>query len=272
MNERKNGIAIAEIAPSARTKIDSFTCAVGQKISRVNHATKTSVNSASAAAPHTGSGAASIFSSAAEGSAIGLFAGSAGGALNRNAGSFSRSLTDVTPATAAHVVAMSAVPMIAVGSFDPAAARIATAVAGMSWMELVLIARNVHIAFVAVPGRGLSDSRWPIARRPRAVAELPRPSMFAAMFITIAPSAGCSGGTSGKSFRMSGRMARAMICMRPDRSASRMIPSQSAMMPTRPIASVTAFFAPSSAPLVTSGNLPVKPPITTPASKRKSQM
>ncbi len=44
-------------------------------------------------------------------------------------------------------VAMNDVPMIEVGSFDPAAARRATVVAGMSWMELVLIARKVHIAW-----------------------------------------------------------------------------------------------------------------------------
>ena len=58
----------------------------------------------------------------------------------------------VTPAVAAQVVAMIEVPTIAVGFKEPLAARIAIAVAGMSWMELVLMARKVHIAFVAVPG------------------------------------------------------------------------------------------------------------------------
>ena len=79
---------------------------------------------------------------------------------------------------------------MAVGRVDPDAARIAIAVAGINCTELVLIARNVHIAFVATPARGLSVSRSRIARKPRGVAAFPRPSMFADMFITIDPIAG----------------------------------------------------------------------------------
>src|SRR5205823_7987029 len=105
----------------------------------------------------------------------------------------------------AHAVAMIEVPTIAEGFVDLLAARIAMAVTGMSWTELVLMARNVHIALVAVPGRGLSDSRSFMARSPSGVAAFPRPSMFAAMFISIEPIAGCSGGTSGNSRRMMGR-------------------------------------------------------------------
>ncbi len=91
---------------------------------------------------------------------------------------------------AAQLVATKAVPMMAVGLVEPAAARMPTAVAGMSWTELVLMARKVHIALVAVPGRGLRRSRCCMARRPRGVAELPRPSMLEAMFMTMAPMAG----------------------------------------------------------------------------------
>ena len=91
---------------------------------------------------------------------------------------------------AAQSVASSAVPTIAVGLVDPEAARIAIAVAGTNCTELVLIARKVHIAFDATPGRGLRVSRSRIARRPSGVAALPRPSMFAAMFISIDPMAG----------------------------------------------------------------------------------
>src|SRR5207249_7924732 len=111
---------------------------------------------------------------------------------------------------AAHRVASSAVPTIAVGLVEPDATRIAIAVAGINCTELVLIARNVHIAFVATPGRGFNDSRSRIARKPRGVAALPRPSMLAAIFITIDPIAGCSGGTSGKRRRMIGRRPRAI--------------------------------------------------------------
>ena len=79
---------------------------------------------------------------------------------------------------------------MAVGFFEPAATRIAIAVVGINCTELVLIARKVHIAFVAFPGCGLSVSRSRIARRPSGVAALPSPSMFAAMFINIEPIAG----------------------------------------------------------------------------------
>ncbi len=81
-------------------------------------------------------------------------------------------------------------PTITVGRADPAAARIAIAVAGINCTELVLIAKNVHIAFEATPGRGFNDSKSRIARSPSGVAALPSPSMFAAMFISIEPIAG----------------------------------------------------------------------------------
>src|SRR3954466_774274 len=112
---------------------------------------------------------------------------------------------------AAQSVAISAVPTMAVGRFDPDAARMAIAVVGMSWTEAVFMARKVHMAFVATPGCGLSVSRSRMARNPSGVAALPRPSMFAAIFISIAPIAGCSGGTSGKRRLMTGRSARAIF-------------------------------------------------------------
>src|SRR6266550_2298141 len=91
---------------------------------------------------------------------------------------------------AAQSVARSAVPTIAVGRVDPEAARIAIAVVGINCTELVLIARNVHIALVAIPGCGLSVSKSRIARNPSGVAALPSPSILAAMFINIEPIAG----------------------------------------------------------------------------------
>ena len=57
-------------------------------------------------------------------------------------------------------------------------------------MEAVLMARKVHIAFVATPGLRFSVSRSAMARSPSGVAALPRPSMLAAMFMTIEPIAG----------------------------------------------------------------------------------
>ncbi len=73
----------------------------------------------------------------------------------------------------------------------------------------VLIARNRHIAFVAVCFSSLSVWSSAIAFNPKGVAAFVRPTTFAAMFITIAPIAGCSAGTSGKSRTRTGRRRRA---------------------------------------------------------------
>ena len=114
--------------------------------------------------------------------------GKTGGSANR--GSFSRNLAAVTPATHAQVVQNSAGATMIVGFLEPLATRMPITVAGISCTLLVLMARKVHMALVATPGRRLSRSRSAIARRPKGVAALPRPSMLAAMFMTIAPIAG----------------------------------------------------------------------------------
>ncbi len=105
------------------------------------------------------------------------------------------------------------------------------------------------------------------------MAALPRPSMLAAMFINMEPMAGWSGGTSGKMRRSSGRNPRANRLTSPDRSAMRMMPSQSAMMPASGRAmSSTANFAISSPLSVTRESEPRAPPITTAATSSVSQM
>jgi len=128
------------------------------------------------------------------------------------------------------------------------------------------------MAFDATAGRGLSRSRSRMARKPSGVAAFPSPSMLAAMFMSIDPIAGCSGGTSGNRRRMTGRRPRAIFCTRPARSASRITPSQSAMIPMSPSAIVTAVFAPSKAPAVTSLNRLFQPPIATASTTSASQM
>ena len=179
----------------------------------------------------------------------------------------------MSPTSVEQVVATSAVPMMAVGWTDPAAARTATALAGMSCTELVLSARKVHIALVAVPGRGFNFSRSCMARSPSGVAALASPSMLAAMFMIIEPMAGCSAGTSGKMRVMRGRSSLAMTWMSPDFSARRMTPSQSAMTPASGRAMVmTAVLHPSKAALVTSFSCPVAPPRRTAARTNPSQM
>ena len=179
----------------------------------------------------------------------------------------------MSPTAVEQIVAMRAVPIMAVGCTDPAAARMATALAGMSCTELVFSARKVHIALVAVPGRGFSFSRSCMARNPSGVAALARPSMLAAMFMIIDPMAGCSAGTSGKMRVMTGRSNLARACISPDFSAKRITPSQSAMTPASGRASViTAVLQASNAAVVTSFICPVAPPSKTAPRTRASQM
>src|SRR5947207_2534159 len=115
-----------------------------------------------------------------------------------------------TPQLKAQQVARNAEGTMAVGLVEPEIASKPIAVVGTSWIEAVLIARKVHIALVATPGRGFNFSRSAMARRPSGVAAFPRPSMLAAIFITMDPIAGWSGGTSGKRRRITGRNTRAM--------------------------------------------------------------
>jgi hypothetical protein len=111
-------------------------------------------------------------------------------ATGRKIDNRSKNFAETTATVAAQSVAKNAVPTMTVGLADPAAAKIAIAVAGINCTELVLIAKKVHIAFEATPGRGFNDSKSRIARNPSGVAALPSPSMFAAMFISIEPIAG----------------------------------------------------------------------------------
>ena len=112
-----------------------------------------------------------------------------------------------------------------------------------------------------------------MARRPSGVAALPRPRMLAAIFISIEPMAGWSAGTSGNSQTMSGRRARASKATRPARSANRMMPSHSAMIPTSGSAVfITANSAISKLLSATALRLSVQPPITTASTISPSQM
>ena len=202
---------------------------------------------------------------------VGVISRVAGG--RRKRGSRSRVFTERIPAIVEQHVAKNAVPIIAVGFFDPAAARIATVVAGMSWIELVLMARKVHIAFEAVPGRAFSFSKSCMARSPRGVAALLRPSILAARFMTMEPIAGWLAGTSGKSHFRRGRRARARRFTRPDFSAIFRSPSQRAITPASGKAIfITAVLQDSKAAFVTPCKFPVKPPRMTEMTTSPSQM
>ena len=88
--------------------------------------------------------------------------------------------------------------MISVGAREPAAARSAMTLAGMSCTEALLMAQKSACASEAVPGRGFTVSSACIAFTPNGVAGVPRPSTFAERFMSIAPIAGCSGGPRGR--------------------------------------------------------------------------
>src|SRR6266536_1996989 len=116
------------------------------------------------AAMGPGAGRISLMKPAASGWPAGVLSDPAvlsGGSGNRNIRHFSRDFTAIKPAADEQAVASSAVPMMADGFVDPAAARFR-----------------------------LSDSRSFMARSPSGVAAFTSPSMFAAMFKTIEPIAG----------------------------------------------------------------------------------
>lgn len=75
--------------------------------------------------------------------------------------------------------------MIDVGLAEPAAARNAIMVDGISWNEVVLSVTSIHILPDGFSGCGFSSSRVWAASIPIGVAALPIPSIFAVIFIEI---------------------------------------------------------------------------------------
>ena len=153
------------------------------------------------------------------------------------------SLAAAMPAAVDIDVASSVGSQIPAALLEPIEARRAITPSGASATLEVLIARNSAMASVATPGHGLSRLSSIIALMPNGVAALPSPSMLLAMFMIIALIAGCSGGTSGKRRTITGRSHRASICSRPPSCTIRIMPSQNAITPIRPMASITASLA-----------------------------
>src|SRR4051812_4940377 len=100
------------------------------------------------------------------------------------------SRVNITPRIRLTNVARNVGMMMSVGFELPRVSRIAITVAGTSVNAVVLIVRNMHMGFVAVPATGLSLLSSSIALSPSGVAAFERPRKFAVMFITIAPMAG----------------------------------------------------------------------------------
>ncbi len=146
-----------------------------------------------------------------------------------------------------HKVANRVVGITAAGLCEPKAVRRAMTWVGNRVTLAVFSARNSTMASLAVPRWGLRRSSSCMARRPKGVAALDKPRTLAAMFISIAPMAGWSGGTSGNRRCTSGRSRRAKPAIRPPASATFMMPRNSAMVPISPRPRVTAASAACSA-------------------------
>ena len=99
-------------------------------------------------------------------------------------------LAAMTPTTVEMPVAIRVVGKMAAGSVEPFRARSPIIPVGSRARPLVLIARKSTIALVAVPSSRFKVASSFIALRPKGVAALPSPRALAAIFITIAPTAG----------------------------------------------------------------------------------
>ncbi len=168
-------------------------------------------------------------------------------------------LAAITAITVFTALAAIVVTKIDAGVVAPSEARSAMTPEGSTATPLVLIARKSTIALVAVPFVLLSASSSCIALMPNGVAALPRPSTLAAMFMIIAPMAGWSAGTSGKSRTITGRIIRASTSRPPAASSTFMSPRNSVIAPARLMARSTLPFAPSSAALPTAAIVPGSP-------------
>ncbi len=102
------------------------------------------------------------------------------------------------------------------------------------------MAKNRAMALVAVPGCLFRLSSSCMARMPKGVAALPSPRALADRLRIMAPMAGWSAGTSGKSRTISGRIKRARMTSIPPASATFIRPRNRVITPTSPMASSTA--------------------------------
>jgi hypothetical protein len=88
------------------------------------------------------------------------------------------------------VVANKTAPIISEGFCEPVDALNAINVAGTIVTLDVFIAKNVHMASVAVSGLSFSRCNSCMAFRPKGVAAFPKPNILALKFIKMQPKAG----------------------------------------------------------------------------------
>ena len=108
--------------------------------------------------------------------------------------------------------------------------------------------------------------------KPKGVAALPRPNILADRFMIMALIPGCSAGIPGNRRVIRGLSERASTRNNPASCATFITPNQKAMIPTSPMANVTAVFALSKEAWVTPSIFPEKAPHKTEDSINISQI
>lgn len=145
-----------------------------------------------------------------------------------------------TAITAAYTDTIHTHGRISNGFSAPFAVRRAAAVAGITCRLAVLRTARSIILSVAYPSAcSMSDSSL-IAAIPRGVDAFPRPSIFAARFIVISPTALLPLGTPRNSAHTTGDSSRASFSVSPARSATLISPHQKHIIPHSDITSSTA--------------------------------
>ena len=165
-----------------------------------------------------------------------------------------------------------------VGWAAPIWARYTNMEIGISVRPLVFSTRNMIIGFDAVTFRSwnwlslispasfltfnfsfFTSSSCSIAFRPKGVAALSSPSIFAAIFIKILPVTGCPLGISGNSLANTGDNSRASTLTTPPFSPIFMMPSQSDSTPVSPSEISKAVFDDENVESIIAGNTSKSP-------------
>ena len=142
--------------------------------------------------------------------------------------------THIRPTSVATYVAIRIGRKTSAGLAAPSCARYAMMVVGMSVSPLAPRTTNIIMALEAFDLSLFSSCNSPIALSPIGVAALSRPSMFAAIFISIEPKTGCPFGISGKMRLKNGLMALPSVFTAPACSPIFIIPIHKASTPVRP--------------------------------------
>ena len=158
------------------------------------------------------------------------------------------------------------------GSFEPVDALIAIIFDGISVREAVLITINRIISEEGTSFSPFSFDSSFIALRPKGVAAFPSPSKLDAIFIVIAPTAGCPFGIEGKRRQIRGERNLDSLSVRPESFAISIIPSHKLIVPIRLRDNSTAFPEYETAASNISRSLPFTRPSKMPNAKRKNQI